>query len=75
MGNGVKLTADASWSRAKRDELSLENNTQRLPAPQLDSVDLAFRSGGFSQPVKASTSPTKMVWSLQLSLEYFWTTG
>ena len=48
-GNGIKLTADASWSRAKRDELNLENNTQLLPAPQLDSVQLAFTSDGFSQ--------------------------
>lgn len=47
--NGVKLTADASWSRAKRDELNLENNTQLLPAPQLDSVQLSFTSNGFSQ--------------------------
>ncbi len=47
--SGVKLTADASWSRAKRDELNLENNTQLLPAPQLDSVQLAFTSDGFSQ--------------------------
>ncbi|HOV95776.1 MAG TPA: TonB-dependent receptor [Thermomonas sp.] len=47
--NGVKLTADASWSRAKRDELNLENNTQLMPSPQLDSVTLAFASNGFSQ--------------------------
>ena len=46
--NGVKLTADASWSRAKRDELNLENNTQLMPSPQLDSVTLAFASNGFS---------------------------
>ncbi|WP_343227249.1 TonB-dependent receptor [Pseudoxanthomonas sp. PXM01] len=45
----VRLTADVSWSKTKRDEINLENNTQRLPAPQLDSVDLTFRSGGFSQ--------------------------
>ena len=45
----VRLTADVSWSMTSRDEINLENNTQRLPAPQLDSVDLAFRSGGFSQ--------------------------
>ena len=47
--NGVKLTADASWSKAKRDELSLENNTQLLPSPQLDSVALNLVSNGFSQ--------------------------
>ena len=45
----VRLVADVSWSKTKRDEISLENNTQRLPAPQLDSVGLEFRSGGFSQ--------------------------
>jgi len=45
----VRLTADVSWSMTSRDEINLENNTQRLPAPQLDSVDLACRSGGFSQ--------------------------
>jgi TonB-dependent receptor len=47
--SGVKLTTDLSWSRAKRNELNLENNTQLLPAPQLDSVQLDFNSGGFSQ--------------------------
>lgn len=47
--DGVKLSADLSWSRAKRDELNLENNTQLLPAPQLDSVQLSFVSNGFSQ--------------------------
>ena len=45
----VRLVADVSWSKTKRDEINLENNTQRLPAPQLDSVGLSFRSGGFSQ--------------------------
>ncbi|MCX5511807.1 hypothetical protein, partial [Pseudomonas sp. BJa3] len=44
----VRLVADVSWSKTKRDEINLENNTQRLPAPQLDSVGLEFRSGGFS---------------------------
>lgn len=47
--SGVKLTTDLSWSRAKRNELNLENNTQLLPAPQLDSVQLDFSSNGFSQ--------------------------
>ncbi|HEY1069542.1 MAG TPA: TonB-dependent receptor [Thermomonas sp.] len=47
--SGIKLTTDLSWSRAKRNELNLENNTQLLPAPQLDSVQLDFNSGGFSQ--------------------------
>ena len=60
--NGVKLSADASWSRAKRDELNLENNTQLMPAPQLDSVALAFSSNGFSQlvPGRDYSDPTKL---------------
>lgn len=61
-GNGVKLTADASWSRAKRDELNLENNTQLMPAPQLDSVALSFNSNGFSQlhPGLDYSDPSKL---------------
>ncbi len=51
LGDGVKLTADLSWSKAKRDELNLENNTQLVPAPQYDTVKLDYRSGGFSQMV------------------------
>lgn len=45
----AEVVADISWSQATRDELSLENNTQLAPAPQLDSLDLVFNSGGFSQ--------------------------
>ena len=45
----VRIVADASWSKTTRDELSLENNTQLAPAPQLDSVTLDIRSDGFSQ--------------------------
>jgi len=45
----TKIVADASWSRAKRDELNLENNTQLAPAPQLDTVELDYTGGGFSQ--------------------------
>ena len=45
------VVADISYSKATRDELNLENNTQLAPAPQLDSLDLAFRSNGFSQLV------------------------
>ncbi|MDE2380814.1 MAG: TonB-dependent receptor [Xanthomonadaceae bacterium] len=60
--NGVKLTADASWSRAKRDELNLENNMQLMPAPQLDDITLAFTSNGFSQlhPGRDYSDPTKL---------------
>jgi iron complex outermembrane receptor protein len=44
------LFADASVSRAKRDELSLENNLQLSNAagdPFLDNVTLKFATGGF----------------------------
>ncbi|HSD16327.1 MAG TPA: TonB-dependent receptor [Thermomonas sp.] len=45
----AKVIADASYSKASRDELSLENNTQLAPAPQLDTIQLAYHSDGFSQ--------------------------
>jgi TonB-dependent receptor len=45
----ARIVADVSYSKTKRDEISLENNTQMQPAPQLDSVALEFRQGGFSQ--------------------------
>ncbi len=47
----ASLVADISWSKAKRDEINLENNTQLAPAPQLDSVALDFSHGDFSQLV------------------------
>lgn len=47
----VGLMTDVSWSRAKRDELNLENNLQLAPAPQLDSVRLIYRSNDFSQVI------------------------
>lgn len=45
----ARLVADVSYSKTTRDEINLENNTQMLPAPQLDSVALSYRLGGFSQ--------------------------
>ncbi|MET1161916.1 MAG: TonB-dependent receptor, partial [Pseudoxanthomonas sp.] len=45
----ARIVADLGWSRAKRDELNLENNTQLLPAPQLDTLQLSIRNNGFSQ--------------------------
>jgi TonB-dependent receptor len=45
----TRLTADMSWSKAHRDEVNLENNTQLLPAPQLDSINLHLTGKGFSQ--------------------------
>lgn len=48
--DGVKLVADLSWSKAKRDELGLENNLQLGAvnnAQYLDTVNLAFKTGTF----------------------------
>ncbi|MBP7666620.1 MAG: TonB-dependent receptor [Burkholderiaceae bacterium] len=59
---GVSWTADINYSKAKRDELNLENNTQLAPAPQLDSLQLQIRSGGFSMltPGLDYSDPTKL---------------
>jgi iron complex outermembrane recepter protein len=57
------LTADINWSKADRDELSLENNSQRgNPSPQLDSLNLSFRTNGFSQltPTRNYSNPTEL---------------
>ncbi|WP_213601330.1 TonB-dependent receptor [Pseudoxanthomonas japonensis] len=46
----ARIIADIGWSRAKRDELNLENNTQLLPSPQqFDTLQLQIRNNGFSQ--------------------------
>ncbi|HJW46292.1 MAG TPA: TonB-dependent receptor, partial [Lysobacter sp.] len=45
---GVRFTADVNYSKAKRDETNLENNTQLQPRPQLDSLHLNYVSNGFS---------------------------
>ncbi|WP_343728917.1 TonB-dependent receptor [Duganella sp.] len=50
--DGWSLFADLNYSKATRDELSLENNLQLSNAadgPALDSVKLAYGNGGFSQ--------------------------
>jgi len=47
----ARLVADISYSKATRDELNLENNTQLLPRKQLDTLALDFRNSGFSQIV------------------------
>ncbi|HEY0503753.1 MAG TPA: TonB-dependent receptor [Lysobacter sp.] len=44
----ARLVADFSWSKAKRDETNLENNTQLRPRPSLDTVSLNYVSNGFS---------------------------
>ncbi|HRG15161.1 MAG TPA: TonB-dependent receptor [Pseudomonadota bacterium] len=58
----AEVVADVSWSQATRDELNLENNTQLAPAPQLDSIDLDFNSGGFSQlnPGRDYSNPAQL---------------
>ncbi|UGQ45380.1 TonB-dependent receptor [Massilia endophytica] len=59
--DGWSLVADASWSKAKRDELSLENNLQlgaTNSAASLDNLNLTFTSGGFPQMV-----PTRRTYS------------
>src|SRR4029079_14630851 len=45
----ASVTGDLSYSKTKRDELQLENNTQLAPVPQLDTLNLAYSSNGFSQ--------------------------
>lgn len=45
----ARLVTDISWSKARRSELSLENNAQLLPNPSLDTIDLDIRRNGFSQ--------------------------
>ncbi|MBS0224717.1 MAG: TonB-dependent receptor [Proteobacteria bacterium] len=47
----VRLMTDVAYSHADRQEVSLENNTQLYPAPQLDTLHLAYSSNGFSQMV------------------------
>ena len=50
--DGWSLFADLNYSKAKREELSLENNLQMSNAagdPFLDSVKLTYGNGGFSQ--------------------------
>nr|WP_316642323.1 TonB-dependent receptor [uncultured Roseateles sp.] len=44
---GIALNADASYSKATRDETNLEINTQLMPAKQLDTLTLAFPNDGF----------------------------
>lgn len=45
----VKLDTDVSWSKAKRDEVSLENNTQLTPVPVFENATLQFNQGDFSR--------------------------
>lgn len=58
----AQVVADFSWSKAKRDELQLENNTQLYPAPQLDTLTLDFNSSDFSTmtPGRDYSDPTTL---------------
>ena len=64
---GMSVLADLSYSKAKRQELNLENNTQLPPtsasAAPLDTLRLAFTSGGFSSltPGLNYSDPTKLL--------------
>jgi iron complex outermembrane receptor protein len=44
----VRMKADIGWSRAEREELLLENNTQMIPRPQLDNIHLGYNNKDFS---------------------------
>jgi len=59
---GATVVADVNYSKAERDELSLENNTQLTPKPQLDTLRLAFNGGSFSSIVPGLTysDPSKL---------------
>ncbi|MEP7154715.1 MAG: TonB-dependent receptor [Betaproteobacteria bacterium] len=65
--DGWTLTADVSYSKAKRDELSLENNLQlaRFSASSapLDTLTLNWASGGFPtlRPGLNYSDPTKLL--------------
>ncbi|MEJ6007909.1 TonB-dependent receptor [Paucibacter sp. AS339] len=59
---GVALSADASYSKANRDETNLEVNTQLVPAKQLDSLTLLFPNNGFvtMNPGRDYSDPSKL---------------
>ncbi len=58
----VSIVADLSYSKARRRELNLENNTQLTPAPQLDSLNLNYSGSNFSQlmPGLNYSDPSKL---------------
>jgi TonB-dependent receptor len=51
----ASIAADVSYSKAKRNELSLENNTQLQPSKQLDTLTLNFNRDNFSTIVPGRT--------------------
>ena len=65
--SGLTLTADVNYSKATRDELVLENNTQLARASAtswpLDNVALAFKTGDFSRivPTRNYSDPTQLL--------------
>jgi TonB-dependent receptor len=58
----VAVTVDANYSKAKRNETTLENNTQLVPAKQFDTAILNFQTGGFPTmaPTLNYSDPTKL---------------
>lgn len=62
----LTVVADVSFSKAKRNELNLENNTQLAPVAgngQLDTLTLNYATGGFSlmDPMKSYSDPSKLL--------------
>lgn len=59
---GVSMLVDVNYSKAKRNEVSLENNSQLAPAPQLDTIRLGINQGDFStlSPGLNYSDPTKL---------------
>jgi TonB-dependent receptor len=61
----MKVVADVSWSKARREELNLENNTQLPPSGStapLDTLRLSINSGDFSQltPGRNYSDPSQL---------------
>ena len=58
----ARIVADVGYSKATREEINLENNTQLVPAPQYDTVDLTYTNDGFSQmvPTLDYSDPSKL---------------
>jgi iron complex outermembrane recepter protein len=58
----VSLNADLSYSKATRAEINLENNTQLPPTTPFETLNLTFRSDGFSQikPTQNYSDPNSL---------------
>ncbi len=58
----VSVNADISYSRATRAEINLENNTQLPPSTPYETLNLTFRSDGFSQikPTQNYSDPSRL---------------